>query len=311
LALAARRRRATIAPVSASAVPPQFASAHRQFLDLVADVRPELHRYCARMTGSIVDGEDVVQDTLAKALYMLGMLEEVPALRPWLFRVAHNAAIDFLRRRHNSPIDSVAEVPEAAEVEETVDAETVRLALAAFLALPPLQRSAVILKDVLGHSAAEIATALTTTVPAVKAALVRGRARLRQSPAAGPARDTARAPASTATLDTYVRLFNQGDWDAVRALLADDVRLDLVAITRRQGKTVGEYFTRYSSHSDLRLAVGTLEGRPVLWVFTPKASVAPAYFVEVETAGGRVTAIRDYRYAPYVVDDLPLTPRQL
>ena len=297
-------------PVSASAVPPQFSSAHRQFLELVADVRPELHRYCARMTGSIVDGEDVVQDTLAKALYTLGMLEEVPALRPWLFRVAHNAAIDFLRRHHNSPIDAVAEVPELVEPDETVDAEAVRLALATFLALPPLQRSVVILKDVLGHSAAEIAAALTTTVPAVKAALVRGRARLRQSPQDGPAND-ARGPASTATLDTYVRLFNQRDWDGVRSLLADDVRLDLVAITRRQGKTVGEYFTRYASQPDLRLAVGTLEGRAVLWVFTPRASGSPAYFVELETAGGSVTAIRDYRYAPYVVNDLTLTPRQV
>ncbi|MDP9149584.1 MAG: RNA polymerase sigma factor [Myxococcota bacterium] len=54
------------------------------------------------MTGSIVDGEDVVQDTLAKAFYGLGTLDELPALRPWLFQVAHNAAIDFVRRHDHS-----------------------------------------------------------------------------------------------------------------------------------------------------------------------------------------------------------------
>src|SRR5262245_18319742 len=66
-----------------------------QFLALVAEIRPELHRYCARMTGSIADGEDVVQDTLARAYYDLADLKEMPTLRPWLFRIAHNRAIDF------------------------------------------------------------------------------------------------------------------------------------------------------------------------------------------------------------------------
>ena len=70
----------------------------RQFLELVADVRPDLHRYCARMTGSVTDGEDVVQDTLARAYYQLSELRELPPLRPWLFRIAHNRAIDHLRR---------------------------------------------------------------------------------------------------------------------------------------------------------------------------------------------------------------------
>ena len=85
----------------------------REFLALVADVRPELHRYCARMTGSIADGEDVVQDTLARAYYALSELKELPPLRPWLFRIAHNRAIDYLRRyerRMSEPLDAALEI---------------------------------------------------------------------------------------------------------------------------------------------------------------------------------------------------------
>jgi RNA polymerase sigma factor (sigma-70 family) len=294
--------------VTTSNIPAQLPQAYRQFLALVADVRPELHRYCARMTGSIVDGEDVVQDTLAKTFYALGMLEELPALRPWLFRVAHNAAIDFVRRRQRSPVELVAELPELPDAEESVDEETVRAALAAFLTLPPLQRSAVILKDVVGHSAAEIAEVLDTTVPAVKAALVRGRERLRRE---RPPEATAAPPATSAALDAYVRLFNAGDWDGVRALLAAEVRLDLVSTASRRGKAVGVYFGRYASEPDVRLALGELEGRPVVWAFVPKDSAAPRYFIEIELRGGRVAAIRDYRYVRYIADDLARAPHRV
>src|SRR5215831_21049599 len=77
--------------------PSALALAREQFLSLVESVRPELHRYCARLTGSVIEGEDIVQDTLAKAFYALSLSPDVPPLRPWLFRIAHNAAIDFLR----------------------------------------------------------------------------------------------------------------------------------------------------------------------------------------------------------------------
>ena len=82
----------------------------RRFLELVADLRPELHRYCARMTGSVADGEDIVQDTLARAYYLLPEMNELPAFRPWLFRIAHNRALDHLRRyeaRMVEPLEAV------------------------------------------------------------------------------------------------------------------------------------------------------------------------------------------------------------
>src|SRR6266404_2882719 len=88
----------------------ELQQGRRRFLALVDDVRPDLHRYCARMTGSIADGEDVVQDTLARAYYELSELRELPALRSWLFRIAHNRALDYLRRydrRIGEPLDDL------------------------------------------------------------------------------------------------------------------------------------------------------------------------------------------------------------
>src|SRR4051812_14902478 len=158
----------------------------RQFLALVHDIRPDLHRYCTRMTGSVADGEDVVQDTLARAYYQLPELKEMPPLRPWLFRIAHNRAIDHWRRdahRMAEPIESVLDVAddEAREPDQTLARhQAVRAALSCFLQLAPAQRGCVILKDVLDHSLEEIAAELDLSVPAVKAALHRGRALLRQ-----------------------------------------------------------------------------------------------------------------------------------
>ena len=74
-----------------------LARAREDFLATVVDLRPDLHRYCARHTASDIDGDDIVQETLAKALYALSLSADAPPLRPWLFRVAHNTALDFLK----------------------------------------------------------------------------------------------------------------------------------------------------------------------------------------------------------------------
>src|SRR6266496_6687165 len=90
----------------------EVQSARQQFLALVAEIRPDLHRYCARMTGSVSEGEDVVQETLARAYYSLPELYSIPPLQPWLFRIAHNCALDRLRRydrRMGKPLDDIAE----------------------------------------------------------------------------------------------------------------------------------------------------------------------------------------------------------
>ena len=271
-----------------------MAQAREQFLGLVAGVRPELHRYCARLTGSVIEGEDIVQDTLAKAFYAMSQTVEVPPLRPWLFRIAHNAAIDFLRSRARRQTEPTDEIDAIAAYEDAPDPLVVRAALARFLTLPLIQRSAVILKDVLGHSLEETAETMGTTVMAVKAALVRGRKSLLDEARGEP------APTSDARrdLERYVSLFNARDWDGVRALVGDDCRLDLVAKSQRRGKEVGLYFGNYAK-ADVQLRVVRLEGQLALAAHLGAAE-APSYFVLLTFEGGKVTTIRDYRYVPYI-----------
>jgi RNA polymerase sigma-70 factor (ECF subfamily) len=285
--------------------PPGLVEAREQFLALVADVRPELHRYCARLTGSVIEGEDIVQETLAKAFYALSLAPDVPPLRPWLFRIAHNAAIDFLRSHDRRTIDLHPEIESVAGFEDRPDPAVVRAALARFLCLPATQRSAVILKDVLGHTLEETAETMGTTVMAVKAALVRGRKRLLAEEESVQA--AASPPAATRiALARYAAVFNARDWDAVRALVSDDCRLDLVSRSQRRGKAVGMYFGRYEKEA-VTLSVVCLEGRLAL-AATVAGGEKPTYFILVEHDRGQVTSIRDFRYVPYIAVEAALEP---
>src|SRR5882757_2672020 len=148
---------------------PAMADARARFMEFVAEVRPELHRYCARMTGNVFDGEDIVQETLAKAYFALAEMDEPPLLPGWLFRIAHNTAMDFLRRYERKNVDLVAELPDVGESEDKgPDPALVEAAITVFVSLPPVQRSAIVLKDVLGHSLEETASTMGNTVLAVK-----------------------------------------------------------------------------------------------------------------------------------------------
>lgn len=274
-----------------------LVAAREEFLALVDDIRPELHRYRARLTGSVIEGEDLVQDALARAFYALSLAPEVPRLRPWLFRIAHNAALDFLKRHGRRLTDVHAEMDEVVGFEEKPEPAVVRAALARFLVLPVAQRSAVILKDVLGHSLEETADTMGTTVMAVKASLVRGRRSLLESDSNEEAID---AKART-NLARYAKLFNARDWDGVRALVGDDCKLELVSKSQRRGKQVGMYFGRYEKE-DVRLRLVRLDGQLVLAAHVAGGE-QPAYFVLVEFTEGRVCSIRDFRYVSYIAQE--------
>jgi len=167
---------------------------------LASELRPEPHRYCARLMGSVIDGEDVVQDTFTRAFVALDELEEDAPMRAWLFRIAHNRAVDLLRSRAvraAEPIEAAQEVadPESPDpVEMMMRREAVETAVSRFAELPTTQRSVVILKDVLDQPLEEIAAMLDLTVNAVKAHLARGRARLKAVNAQAQAQPAPRSP---------------------------------------------------------------------------------------------------------------------
>jgi RNA polymerase sigma factor, sigma-70 family len=268
-----------------------------------------LHRYCARMTGSVIDGEDVVQDALLKAFAARASGDVIDNPRAWLVRIAHNAALDFLRRRAREPVLAADGDLDMIPAPEPPDPEIVGASLRSFMRLPTLQRAAVILKDVLGHSLEEVASITGASAAAAKSALQRGRERLRVI-AREP--DTIELPTLSAVarvrLTAYVDGFKAGDFDAIRAMLAEDVELDLVARLRRHGKAgVGEYLGRYAASVQWAFAAGVVEGRPAMLVYDRSVSLdAPAYFVALELEGEQVAGIRDFLFARYAMEGIEL-----
>jgi len=274
-----------------------------EFEDRLKALRPRLHRYCARMTGSAVNGEDVLQDALVKALHARAQGAGVDNLEGWLFRIAHNASLDFLRDKSRNTIVPFAEdVDEAALMPED---DVVAVSFQTFLRLPELQRCAVILKDVLGHSVDEIASIAECSPIAAKSALQRGRAalkRLAQLP------EDTRLPLMSDSdrrkISAYVHLFRSGDFDAIRAMLADDVKLDLVNRIQLEGRDkIGVYFTRYAEVTKWRFALGAVEGQPAMLVFDSTGPMErPAHFVLIDWSESRIIKIRDFLFAPYVLE---------
>ena len=271
-------------------------------------LRPRLHRYCARMVGSVLDGEDIVQEALLRALE--SGVPEPPIENPegWLFRIAHNLALDFLRRRaRRADTQSEDDVDLVVHpVDEHARREAAAASLPTFMRMPASQRSVVILFDVLEYSAEEVGEIVGTTVPAVKSILQRGRSRLREL-GSHPAATVTRAPlpdAEQQLLRAYVDLFNARDFDTLRALLAADVRLDLVSRLQLQGPAVGSYFARYGERLGWKAWPGVVEGRPAVLIQQQERSDArPDYFVVLAWSGRCVSRIRDFFYARYAIAD--------
>jgi len=283
------------------------ASAAAGIERLLVAMRPKLHRYCARMVGSVIDGEDVLQYALIKAVAAHAAAGKIGNPEGWLFRIAHNTALDFLRRRNRQEaLRSVEEVDMIADRLDAVASRQIAAAsLRTFMRLPVAQRSSVILTDVLGCSLQEICEVMDCSLPAAKAALYRGRTQLREI--AEEPDDTPLQKLSDADrerLGAYVAHFNARDFDAIRAMISDDVRLDLVSKTRLNGKAeVSRYFGNYAGVSDWHLVPGMVEGHPAILVFDPNAPGAgPKYFMLLDWSAGKVAAIRDFRHAAYIIN---------
>jgi RNA polymerase sigma-70 factor (ECF subfamily) len=199
-----------------------------------------------------------------------------------------------------------------ADPADTIESRQAAAAsLRTFMRLPVAQRSSVILMDVLGCSLQEVCAVMDFSLPAVKAALHRGRTRLREL--AGEPDDAPRpvlSDADRARLGAYVERFNARDFDAIRNMIADEVQLDLVSKTRMNGKAeVSRYFGNYSKVQDWHLVPGTVEGQPAILVFDPGAPCSkPKYFMLLHWDGDKITTIRDFRHAPYVMDGAEFFP---
>lgn len=283
------------------------ADARAGFDRLLGELRPKLHRYCARMTGSVIDGEDAVQEALVKAIEAFPSFASIDNPEAWLFRIAHNATLDLLRRRARQQARQDEKelemiVDPVSTVEDRLNAA---VSLRTFMRLPAAQRSSVILMDVLGYSLDEIADVTETSLPSVKAALHRGRTRLKelaQEPEDRPI--PALSAEDRARLTGYIDHFNAREFDILRNLLAEEVKVDLVNRRRLQGRgEVSNYFGNYERATHWHFVPGFVEGRPAILVYNPADPAGPpTYFVLLEWHADRLLAIRDFLYAPYVMD---------
>jgi RNA polymerase sigma-70 factor, ECF subfamily len=229
------------------------AHARRPFRGVAAEVgehldghRAELTGYCSRMLGSHVDAEDAVQETLIRAWRGLDRFEGRAALRTWLYGIATNVCFDHVRgsRRRAHPIDlgpggsadallarerlapttgvPAFEATDPADV--AVSREESRLALVVALQrLPPRQRAALFLRDVLRWRAKEVADLLGATVPSVNSALQRARATLAARKVADADPTALRDEADRALIARFADAFARDDFDAIVAGLCEDV----------------------------------------------------------------------------------------
>ena len=278
-----------------------FEARYLAFLETIATLRPSLHRYCARMAGSVMDGEDVVQEALFEAYRKLDKFDDSRPLKPWLFRIAYNRCIDFLRRKGvRDEAELAAAMPEAKEAAEPVLGAG-KAVEHLVLTLPPKERACVLLKDVFDYSIEEIAELVDSTVGGVKAALNRARTKLAESPpAVKPARKA--SPELKRVMQLYVDRFNRRDWDGVRELISADARLNVAE--RFVGKfSDAPYFFNYERWpGPWKLALGEVDGEPVVIMLERGADTWTCHsIVRLNVTGEQIERIVDYAHCPWVI----------
>jgi RNA polymerase sigma-70 factor, ECF subfamily len=279
-----------------------FDARYRAFLETISTLRPTLHRYCARMTGSVMDGEDVVQEALFEAYRKLDKFDESRPVKPWLFRISHNRCIDFLRRKGvREEAEGAAAIPEATSPDQPnilgIDKAVEHLVGS----LPPKERASVLLKDVFDYSLEEIAELVDSTVGGVKAALNRGRRKLAASP---PPANSPRSedPEVSRIMQLYVDRFNQRDWDGVRELISADARLR-VADTYAGKVADAPYFPTYERWPmPLKLAVGEVDSELVVIILKRDAdTLTPYAAVRLDVVDQHIERITDYLPCPWMI----------
>ena len=300
----------------------QSSSATTAAAESLDQYRGELTGYCYRMLGSPFDAEDAVQETLVRAWRGLDRFEGRAALRSWLYRIATNVCLDMVdaRKRRALPMDfgpaqepiaaNLNTLPESTWVEPIPDTsvapdgdpadvavarETIRLAFVAALQhLPPKQRAALILCEVLRWQASEAAELLETSVPSVNSALQRARATLEErkvSPDAQPPVDEADAE----LLARYVDAFERYDIDALTSLIHEDATQSMppydMWLAGRDDIFAWWFGPGISCRDSKVIPVGGANGAPAFGQYKPKESgdgYEPWALQVLEIAGGKV-----------------------
>src|SRR6516162_9103282 len=332
------------------------AGDHDAFRDLVQGHTRELQVHCYRILGSLQDAEDALQETLVSAWRNLGEFGQRSSLRTWLYKIATNRCLSMLRADSRRP-RTAPPLPEATLPEPTgagdappwlepypdvllghlVDqrpgpearyetTEAISLAfITALQLLPPRQRAALVLRDVLGYHAAEVAQMLGTTQEAVSSALKRARAtvenHLADSSNTGSSgtgsRGPARQPDTAAEHRLVARLtdaLERADQHALIGLLAIDVRLSMppVMLEYRGIESARRVFAAviFRPGCTYRVVPTRANGQPAfgLYLADPHASVYRAYGLQViTTAGDRITAITCFSTSVMTRFGLPRT----
>jgi RNA polymerase sigma-70 factor, ECF subfamily len=282
----------------------------RRFLEEYEPLRGDLYRYCRFLTRSPWDAEDLVQDVLARAFVTLGgAYAPPPNPRAWLFRVASNHWINQTKRARETLVAApdVAVEPDPRSAREAAGSLVARLA--------PQERAAVVLKEVFDFSLEEIADALSTTVGAVKAALHRGRGKLREPTEEGEA--TAPPP----VLDAFCQAFNARDIERLTALLLDNVTLEFPGLhtdfgTEAARRALGTTMSSSNAfitpewrkeivEASARFEIRAHRGRQLVLAWWRHADgEAVRAFSLVECDGDRISLMRTYFHTPEAITEV-------
>jgi RNA polymerase sigma-70 factor (ECF subfamily) len=286
------------------------------YLDQVQPLRPQLHAYCRRLTRNLWDAEDLVQESLLKAFGLLGRIDNpIRNPRAYLLRIATNVWIDTLRRREHERDYSEHDRP--AEPAPPDTSAAVRSAGAVLLRrLPPRERAALMLKDVFDMSLEETADVLETTVGAVKAALHRGRARLREDESEAV---PGRAVPSRALIDRFAERLQARDKAGLLALVLDNAAAENVGCSYQFGPDMhqGEKSWFHGSTTEhpewpewirweaTKVTGAVYEGEPIILIFHRRKGIDYLEIVlRLEEEDGRVTSIRSYGFCPEVIREV-------
>ncbi len=277
----------------------------QQFLDLLGEIRPKLHRYCTRMSGSILDGEDLVQDVLAHAFFKLSGLQDISRLEPWLFRIAYTKSIDFLRRGKGIVMEYDDENHETASEPEQEIGLNVGDALSSLVSqLPPKERACVLLKEVLGYTLEDCADIVQSTLGGVKSALHRARRKLERA-----ATDTAPvvlAPEERNLVQLYLDRFNGQDWTGVLELVRADAQLDLMGHSGGNARDFMQegYFRNYGGFPwEWKFELCLVDGRELPVLFRRESDHwVPHGALKLSFEDGKVAHIQDYFHIEYLFE---------